>query len=102
VKTVADFKKLAVPGSVWQSVNLAHPGASGTRTIIRGSSVLSYAFKNADGKEGSNGRLEMPKSSEVQFDEANPSTIHFLVPGLNGPTIGWSWTLVHSGTGRAS
>lgn len=87
MKTVADFKREATPGSVWRSDHKLRPGASGIRRVIGGKTVLSYAFENVDGKTGTNGRLEFPKASEARFEG---DSVYFLDgPGGN---VMFVWT----------
>lgn len=85
--TVADFKRAAAAGTVWRCEHFQNPKASGLRRVIGGTSVLSYQFRTADGRTGANGRMEIPKASEVSIRD---NTIAWVE---NGKTL-YTWTAV--------
>lgn len=90
MKTIADFRRAATPGSKWQCVNHRLPHMSGLRTITRGSTVLSYDAEKADGTVVRNGRMEIPKAGAVRIEG---DSVHFLFePGSD--RVAFTWTLV--------
>jgi hypothetical protein len=92
MKTVADFRRAAVVGSVWRCTNHNHPQMSGLRTVTKGKTVLSYDYTKADGSGGSNGRLEFPKADACRIEG---DSVHFLhEPGSD--RVAFTWTFVRN------
>jgi hypothetical protein len=89
VKTLADFRRTAVPGSRWRCVNHRRPHLSGLREITAGTTVLTYTATTADGRVITNGRLEFPRAAHCRVEG---DSIHFLVPGTS--QAAYTWTLL--------
>jgi hypothetical protein len=93
MRTLADFRRAAVPGSRWESTNHLHPHASGLRIITKaGPKVLSYDATKADGAVV-DGRMEIPKANAVRFEG---DSVHFLDDDLHPypPRVAYTWTLL--------
>lgn len=89
MKTLADFRRTAVPGSRWRCVNHRHPHLSGLREITAGTTVLTYTATTADGRVIPNGRLEFPRAAHCRIEG---DSIHFLLPGTG--QVAYTWTLL--------
>ncbi|MBQ1048478.1 DUF45 domain-containing protein [Micromonospora sp. C51] len=95
MRTIADFRRAATPGSRWLCINYRYPNVSGLRTITGGKSVLAYSGAQVDGTTFDNGRLEFPKTSECRIEG---NSLHYL--GRLGPGgVDWTWTLIPDGSG---
>lgn len=93
MRTIADLRRAMSVGSVWHVQNNLHPHVTGQRIITKGKTVKHYSGTKADGSTFVNGRFELPKTADVEFDG---DSIHFLnVPGLE-PRIAYTWTLVQA------
>lgn len=88
MRTVADFRRAAVAGSVWQCTNHLHPHVSGERRIIGGTKNLRFAGTKADGSTFSDGGMDIPRRAEVRIDG---DLITWLRPDGSDA---YTWTLV--------
>jgi hypothetical protein len=88
MRTIADFRRAAVLGSVWQCTNHVHPHVSGERRITGGTKALKYTGTKADGTTFSNGRQDIPRRADVRIDG---DSITWLQPDGSD---GYTWTLV--------
>ncbi len=68
MRTIADFRRAAVAGSVWQCTNHLRPHVSGERRITGGSRVLTYTGTMADGTPIDKGSMDIPARSAVRID----------------------------------
>ena len=91
LRSVADFRRAATPGSRWRSTNYLHPNFSGIRVITGGTRVLKYSSTTADGRTFDNGSQDVPRAHEVQFD--GPS-VHFLAEPGDSDRVAFTWTLL--------
>jgi hypothetical protein len=91
MRTVADFRRAATPGSRWYCDNLLHPDVSGLRVITHsGATVLRYEATTFYTDTISNGSLEIPAASACRVEG---DTVHFLYePGSD--RIAYTWTLL--------
>jgi len=91
MRTIADFRRAATPGSRWYCDNLLDPYISGLRVITQsGRIVLRYEATTVYGGTITNGRLEIPAARACRVDG---DTAHFLYePGSD--RIAYTWTLL--------
>jgi hypothetical protein len=87
MRTVADFRRAAVAGSVWQCTNHIHPHVSGERRITGGTKALKYTGAKADGTTFSNGSMDIPRRADVRIEG---DSITWLNPDGSDA---YTWTL---------
>jgi hypothetical protein len=68
MRTIADFRRAAVAGSVWQCTNNLHPHVSGERRVTGGTKTLKYTGTKADGSTFGNGSTDIPRKADVRID----------------------------------
>lgn len=97
-KTIADFRRAAVPGSRWICRNYLHPHVSGLRVITKGRTIYSYEATKVDGSVIRNGRLELPTAAVLRPEGRS---LHFLY-GPGDDRVCWTWTLIEQDDDVAS
>jgi hypothetical protein len=90
MRSIADFLRAAVPGSVWHCTNHRHPEVSGERRITGGKTALRYTGTRADGTTFDNGRMDIPRRDTVRIAE---DSITWLNPNGSDEYV---WTLVRN------
>jgi hypothetical protein len=89
MRTVADFRRAAVAGSVWHCTNNVHPQVSGERRITGGTNRIRFTGTKADGSEFGNGAMDIPKRADVRIEGDSITWLN----DADG-SDGYTWTLI--------